>query len=383
MNFRNLFIFIAISVIACASCFAVDFGGKLNSGHSLMIKDYSNLSFNESDKVNLWLAATLHHKSALRLNTDVSYEFKYDTESKEMFHILDVNVLKLSMQYVVGGSHTISLSAGRFGLGDTSGLVFNQICDGVFFDYKNRVVDISAYVGITGLLNTHDVKMILPQDTTFVAEDNKFYKLGVSYMPVGLSLKFPELFAGQTLVFDFWHFRDFSKDNYQRYYGTLQLAGQIVPKLFYSVLTTFETEKFDAFSNLTQGVLRFFPSGNSSVSGSVIYASGANGAGTKHFTGFTSFKSSSFMAEKEISSLLAFTVSASIEFASRVYMGLEVGAILGLPEKEVSYDGLLLNANVLWNILHDLKLNAGFTSYFAQIKENSKMKVSFGLIFVF
>lgn len=366
-----------------AQVFAVGFGGKLNSFHSFKNTAYGAFNFNESDKLNLWLAATLNKKYDVRLNTDVSYEFKYDIDSKEMYHVLDLNALKISLSAPFDGGHTLNFSAGRFVMGDATGIVFSQMSDGVFLGYTQKFLEMSVYVGSTSLVNTHDVKMILPKDTLFETRDNKFYTLGPTYMPIGFSVKFPELFAGQNLLFEFWHFRDFTKDDYQRYYFTAQLAGPIVPRFFYSALTTFSTNKFDSdLSNLSQLMFRFFPSGNSSVSASLIYASGANGS-LKPFTSFTSFRSSDFLAEKEFSGVLAALVSGSIEFFSQLFLGLEVGVISVLPEKEVKFEGVLLNTNVMWNIFHDLKLNAGFVGYFADKKEMSKMKISLGLVFLF
>lgn len=375
-------LYIVIATIFLTQASAVDFGGRINLFQHLKIAEDKTLSFNTSDKINLWLASTLNRKANLRLNCDFSYEFRYDTSEKKIRNVLDVGVLKLSTSKAFNNGTTLGMGLGRFAVGDATGVIMNQTSDGLFLNLANRAIDMSAYVGTTILLNTHNVKMILPEDTKFSPKENMFYMPGPWYLPFGMSVKFPELFAGQNLLAEAWGFLDLSNDKYDRFFATVQLAGPIAHKFFYSAISTIETRKFNDISNMSQLMFRVFPSENSSVSTSVLYASGAQG-GMKPFTGFTSFSKSDLLAEKEVSSMLAVSLSAHIIVTQNLYLGLEGVAIMGVPDESITFDGVLVRASAIWNIFHDLQLNGGFTGYFAKNTDLSKMKISIGTTFVF
>lgn len=375
-------LYAVIAFFSLTKVSAVDFGGRLNFFQHLKVSGDKTVSFNTSEKINLWLASTLSRKANLRLNSDFSYEFRYDNVDKQMSHVLDVGVLKLSMSKAFSKGTTFGMSLGRFGIGDATGVIMNQTSDGLFFSLSNRAIDASAYVGTTMLLNTHNVKIILPEDTKFSPKENQFYMLGPWYLPFGVSIKFPELFAGQNLLAEAWGFLDLSTDKYNRFFATLQLAGPIVPKFFYSAISTIETREFNDISNMSQLMLRFFPSENSSLSMSALYASGAQG-GMKPFTGFTSFSMSDLLAEKEVSSMFSVSLSGHIIVVRNLYLGLEGVIIMGVPDESIAFNGVLVRASAIWNIFHDLQLNGGFVGYFAKETDLSKMKFSVGLTFVF
>lgn len=375
-------LYVAVAAVFLTQATAVDFGGKINLFQHLKMAGDKTLSFNTRDKINLWLASTLNRKANLRLNGDFSYEFRYDTGTKQIGHVLDVGVLKLSTSKAFGNGTTFGMSLGRFAVGDTTGVIMNQTSDGLFLNLENSAIDVSAYVGTTVLLNTHNVKMILPEDTKFSPKENMFYMPGPWYLPFGVSVKFPELFAGQNLLAEAWGFLDLSIDKYNRFFATMQLAGPIVPKFFYSAISTIETRKFNDISNMSQLMLRFFPSENSSISTSVLYASGAQG-GMKPFTGFTSFSMSDLLAEKEVSSMLSVSLSGHIIVTQNLYLGLEGVVIMGVPDESITFDGVLVRANAIWNIFHDLQLNGGFVGYFAKNTDSTKMKFSLGTTFLF
>lgn len=379
---KKVYVLFLIVVLSATNIFAIDFGGKLSSFHHFKKTGNDSFKFTEDDKLNGWLAVTFNKDLNMRLNADISYEFKYDQKIEEFTHILDLNLLKFSMRKPFANGTSVYFAVGRFGMSDATGVVFNQVADGVFVSYTHRVVEINTYVGNTNLVNTLDVRMRLPEPSVQTRDKNILYTLGYSYLPIGLSFKFPELFAGQSFLTEFWGFVDLSKDEYHRLFATLQLSGPIVPKLYYSVMTTMETQKFKELMNMSQFMLRFFPSRTSSVAASFLYASGKNGK-LSPFMGFTSFAASDMLGEKEFSEVLAATVSGSISFISKVLLGLDFGVVATIPESTAKYDGLLLRANVMWNIFHELQLSAAFSGYFADDTNNNKMKISLGLVFLF
>jgi len=364
---------------------AFDWGGKLSSTTKYQGKKFGSLFWNESAGAHAWITTPIGER--LRFGADVSYEFRYDQDGDVFKNIVDINLFKLTGTFHVGEADTFEFGAGRFSLSDATGIIFNQMNDGIYAKYSSPIASVSMYAGITRLLNSHDVVILRHfSDTTVKTEDaSAAYVLGPSYIPLAFSVNIPSAFLNQDITLEEWAFIDFSGDAYHRLYGTLMFSGPILSNLFYSASTTVGTENASTAFNLTKLSLSFYPVKEAAVVLSGVYASGRNGD-LDTFRGFSSqtavLASETAGFSTEYDSKIKAMLSGSYTFLSSICVAPSLALVFACPEK-VSYNGFQWRIDAMWNIFHDLQLSAGMYQYIGKDNKNDKICCSFGGIFVF
>ena len=349
----------------------LDFGGKINSTTKYQGAEFSVLKWYESAAAHLWISSLLIKKMKLKVNTDGSYEFRYDERDGSCKNILDLNLLKISGTLEAGRYTTIQLAAGRFPVSDMTGIIFSQVSDGGFIKFVTPSVEFSIYGGSTGLLNAHDVTILTPSGTAYNPDYNAVYVKAPSYLPFGLSLSFPSLFLNQTVAAEGWGFIDFSTDKYSRWYGTVSVSGPLSGKVFYSLTATAGSENLKTLSCLSKAVLIFYPAANASVGFTSVYASGSNGF-LSTFRGFTLQTADFALDEPDYAGMIKASVSFSYTILSRLCLVGEGGCVFACPENTVSYDGWQWNCSAVWNIFHDVQVSAGASQYYAADSSRNK-----------
>ncbi|MBQ9630717.1 MAG: hypothetical protein IJR49_03945 [Treponema sp.] len=382
---KKFYIFILSFMFVFAPLFSIDFGGKVNSTTLLHGNTFKTLKWFESASIHGWLSSVFNEKYQLKLSSDISYEFRYNQDDGSIRNILDINLLKLSSQ-VTSGANRLETAIGRFAINDITNSIFNQVCDGANVHYSGQWLAINGYIGITRLLNMHDVVMLQETDDTTVPTDTAkaVYVIGPAYIPIGLTFAFPSLFLNQTLSAEAWAFIDAS-NSYNRFYATIALSGPFYKNIFYNASTTFGSENMQTLSNLTKFDFVYYPVPNARVGFNMFYASG-NQKGVDKFRGFTSMTAilatDTVELTNEYDSKIKLGINASYTIASRVYIGADLGAVFTAPDK-VSYNGFQWAFNVVWNIFHDLQLAAGMYQYISVVDLNNKTSFSLSGTFVF
>lgn len=379
------FLLILAFVFALSPLFAVDFGGKFNTTTRLQGQTFKQLKWYESASLHGWFTAMLSEKYQLKFSSDASYEFRYNQADKTIRNIVDVNLLKLSMQRNVGASR-VEASLGRFSVSDVTGVIFNQACDGANVRLTSQHVALNAYIGFTRLLNMHDSIMLTENsDTTVPSYMSKaVYVLGPSYIPMSLALTLPSLFLNQTVSLEALTVLDAS-ESFHRFYATLYLTGPFYKNIFYNASTTFGSSDMQKVSNLTKFNLVYYPVPEAQVGFNLFYASG-NQKGVSAFRGVTSmpavlaYQNANFTTEYE--SKMKVGVNASYTIASRVYLGADLGVVFACPDK-ISYNGFQWRFDVAWNIFHDLQLATGMYQYISVDELNKKTCFTLSGTFVF
>lgn len=371
---KRKILFAVVVVCALAPLFSIDFGGRISSTTKYQGVNFSSLKWYESAKVHLWL--TQQFNENLRLSSDISYEFRYDQNADAIKNIIDVNLLKLTGTFHRRTADTIEFGVGRFAVSDATGVVFNQVNDGIFAKVSVPAGSISAYAGITRLLNSHDT-VILRQDSDTIVPTSSakaLYVLGPKYIPLGFTLSLTPLFLNQTFTAEEWIFLDYSDDRYYRSFWTFMLSGPLARNVFYTASTTIGSENLGTVSNLSKFALSYFPVKNATVGFNALYASGNNGS-LSAFRGFTSqtavLATETVDFSTEYEGKLKFGVSGSYMIASRVYLGADCTVVFSCFDT-LAYNGFQWQFNVMWNIFHDLQLSAGMYQYVAQKNENNK-----------
>ena len=132
------------------------------------------------------------------------------------------------------------LTAGRFGLRDTTGMVVDTPADGLSVGLAAPVVTFRIQSAYTGLLfrDSTDVRLT---DGDMLDDDNL---LGPAHMLGRLELKFPELLGRQSIIVDAVGHLDLpelpssdldSTDAADGLYGSLTLTGPLSRRVFYTV----------------------------------------------------------------------------------------------------------------------------------------------------
>jgi len=265
---------------------------------------------------------------------------------------------------------------------DATGIVFNQVCDGAYAKLSLQGLELTGYGGTTAVLNAQNVAVLTPADSSWNPDFRSVYVLCPAYIPAGLSLAFPSLFANQTLSAECWVFADASPEKYTRAYGTLALSGPLYSSVFYTLSTTAGTEKWETLSNLSKASVSFYPVPQAVVGVSGTYASGRNGF-LSAFRGFTSYTSASPYAEPEYSGLVKAEVTGSYTVIPGVCVTGRGSVFFACPGETVSYDGWQWNVSAVWNIFSDVQVSAGAYQFYAPQSDRNRTVLSASAVCVF
>lgn len=380
------FVSILMFIAFLSPLFSLDFGGKVNSTTRLQGPKFKSLKWYESASIHGWLTAVLNEKNQVKFSTDVSYEFRYNQDDGTLRNIIDVNLLKLSAQQNLGASR-LECSIGRFPVSDLTGVIFNQVSDGLNAQFASQWFSVNAYIGYTRLLNMHDVVMLMEDGSNTTVDPSiskAVYVIGPSFVPMSLTLSLPSLFLNQTMSLEALTVLN-PVDGWNRFYGTFAINGPLYRNIFYSASTTLGTENMSSLSNLTKFNLTYFPVPAASVGFNMFYASGDQ-KGVDPFRGVTSLSAvlatSDAGMSTEYASKLKLGLNASYTIASCVYLGVDLGVVFTCPDK-VSYNGFQWRGDVVWNIFHDLQLAFGMYQYISRIEANNKTCFTLAGTFVF
>jgi hypothetical protein len=292
---------LAFALLLSAFCIplaASDFGALFSSETQLRGNGADSMKPRFRESARLWFSTPFTNDNSVYLTAEGMYMYDYDKAGIGSMNILDVTLLKFRIDKRSASGGIFSLHAGRFAVSDVTGLVFSQTCDGVFVKAGGARCTVGLYGGYTGLLNAHDVTILVPAGSSYSADFTKLYPAAPGYIPLGITLDFPVLFANQKLVFQAWAFLDAMKEDFNRFYGEAEMSGPLGSVFSYKVSSVFGTYKFDEVTNLSQADIIFSPIYKIAIDTGFVYASGTQGIFTP-FTGFTSETSSYALDEPE------------------------------------------------------------------------------------
>lgn len=363
---------IALSLLS-ANIAAFEWGGKIDNTTKFDDDVNKDFDLNQKDSLSLWVTSPLNKNNTASFSAEGLYSFEYDQKDDDVTNIADINLFKFSVYKKVGSEGTLLFNIGRFGISDSSNIVFNQKCDGLLFGYSVTKLSVLAYGGYTGLLNSLTTSIITPEDSEFESDDNDFYSLAAKYIPYGIMFKFPSLFANQNANVQSWGFSDLNGDSFNRYYASVDLNGYLGKLVSYKIGTTFGTEDFDGMTNLSFANLSFYPCDFAEISVGGTYASGDNGS-LKPFVGFSSMTSCLAASEPEYSDIVKFELNSI--FTINTYGTVAAGGA-AVFDSTVDYKGFQWQFDTNWNILSDIQL--GFSAYQFFGDNSDENKTSFSL----
>lgn len=361
---------IALTLVALSSSiFAAEWGGVFKNGSKISLPAFTDFGFRQTNDLYLWLNSPLGD-SGVYFSGEGMYEFTYSKgkENSAVTNIADVDLFKFSGDYEINEA-TLSFSAGRFSVSDSTSAIFTQNIDGAAVKYSASLFRISAWAGYTGLLNSNNITMIDGNAAAY-APETKVYSLSNGFIPLNATVEFPVLLGNQSLSIQANGFIDLGKSKTSRYYGTLMVSGPITNSIFYDVASSIGSANFSNVMNYTTFNFYYYPLDMFFVSCGLEYA-------TKNFTGITSRAVVSSVSAPETKAMILPKLSATLLFDNFV-ASLNGKFLISTPETGTKASGVEADLSVAYNVFSDLQFGLDVTSYFdvAGIKEDNNFSAT-------
>ena len=344
--------------VSCAfsSLTALSWSGVIDNTSKLSFDDsFKPTVFNQTNGIYLSLSSKLNEEGTLRFVTEGLFKVNpimdLNNNKTTLKFIADVDLLKLSGDWAVG-SGNLSLSAGRFQFSDFSGVVFSQVSDGLYLNYKTAKIRTSFYAGYTGLLNALNVSMAGNQ----LDADDNFYALCPKYVPVLADFSYKGLFGSNTIGLQAACFIPVSDENSMKAYGTFILNGQFGNIGSYDARFTLEDFMLNAKLDAN-----FFVSSTAMLTAGVEYDSGNQG-NIKAFETITSRTFGSGLYSPKGNGVIIPKLGVMYS-NGKVYASLTERGIIAMSEDETKFDGLDTSATITYKLFSDVLLGCDIGAY--------------------
>lgn len=344
-------------LVFTASVSAFTWSGLIDNNTKLSKNALPDMGFSQSNGIYLSVATPL--SGNLNFSAEGLYKYSYTKtgDVSNFTNIADVDLLKLGGAWKTS-SGVVNLSAGRFFISDASSAVFAQTSDGLYFNYSISAVTLGLYAGYTGLLNSLNVSMAVPNSNT----NDQFYNLSAGYIPLSAEVSYGALFETDTIGLQVMYFLDPTQDLPSVLYGTVSLAGSVSTIGMYSVSATFGSVKFDNFMMYAKGDLTFFASDSVIVGVGAEYASGEQGS-LSAFSSITAKTACNYAGGYALSGILLPKLSFTYS-SNGLYANLTEKLVSLMPAEEIDFNGFDTTATVLYNIFSDLQIGLDLNAYF-------------------
>lgn len=354
--------FVVLFSLLCSPVFAFEWGGLLRSSTEYISQNFSDYDLLQTEEVFAWGKIPFGKNSPFSLTGELVYKGIFNISDAEVTleDIIDVDIFKISGTLEFGQSSSLYLALGRFNAVDSSRKVFTQLLDGAAFSVNFPLLNISAFGGFTGFINSHSAAMMESDGEVFSAV-TPFYSLNIPYLVGEGKIEIPSIFGTSLSVegLGFFDTRDFTKN---RYFGEIASSGPFMDDVFYKFSTVVGLNDNLEFTNYTSIDYIYYPSAVFSVDFGLEYASGNIGP-LKAFYPVTSQVSSSALSSPVLSGVLIPNLGFTLSVGS-FYADLSSKFVFAWPEKEIKPAGAEADFTSQLNIFSDLKLTMGASFYY-------------------
>jgi len=341
----------ALSVLAVlsASLAAFTWSGLVDNTTKGTSSDFSVIGLNQSN--GLYLSMNTGRSGALSFSAEGLYKYNYSKtgDVSSFTNIVDVDLLKLSGRWAVSSGY-INLSAGRFSLGDSSGVVFSQTSDGLYLSYETSTVKTAFYGGYTGLLNSLNVSM----NAKGTGTNTQFYNLSASYIPLSAEIAYSFVSGSGSVGLQALYFIDPINDLQSQFYSTLSFRGSFLSSGSYSLAATVGSTEFNNLMMYVKASCSYIVAGCGILSIGGEYASGKQGPFSA-FNTITSRTACNLGGGTSTSGIIMPVISAAYVNRS-VYASLNEKIVSVMPEDEIKFEGFDTGLNIIYNLFSDVQL---------------------------
>jgi hypothetical protein len=181
--------FAAALLLAGLPVGAAEWGGTVDNTTTTTYSAASqSWSFQQEDKLALWLEAELSPRLSLTLQGSYTY-------SLDRPYLFDADILKLQGRYPLKESSVLEFSLGRFLAADFSALLFNDNLDGVQVTWRLARANLSLAAGFLGL----ELQPVSTVSMSWADINNDTIWAPPRLLEM-LQVQLPELFGRQSLV---------------------------------------------------------------------------------------------------------------------------------------------------------------------------------------
>ena len=357
------FCVITVLFFLVSSVFSMEWGGLISNDSSVGSKDFTSISYLQSNSAYLWLQFPIGKKGDWYFIGEGMYKYKWNVIPQPMqFHnIVDIDTFKVS------GSVSLKrigmdFAVGRYIVTDASGHVFSTLCDGVSWKINFNFLNVGLYGGYTGFTNGLNTNSLIGQEGLHTVQ-GEFYKFNPGYVPAIASFNIPVLLFNQSVGLEACAYFDFTGSNYHRYYGTVTLGGPLLSNLFYNIKTTFGTENFTNVMNTTSVDVMLFIK-NVTIKAGGIYASG------EHLNFLSPFKTvtSNVIVESSVAPELTNCIVPYVDVmyvSSQYYVELNVKAnIRSQNMDDLLFKGIYGTLSTSMNVFCDFRIGLDLKVYY-------------------
>lgn len=383
---------ILASLFSLSSLFAYDFSAVVSDGTTLKFYngEFKDPELKQTETFTGAFTTPVGGSGLSFFSVEGSVQHKLekttgDNSSSKNSVIADFTLFKFSTVKKLEGGKNLQVSAGRFYYSDVTGIVFSQPNDGLYFKYGGKKLEASVYGGYTGLQNVKNVSILTSKGAVWAPKDEKdVYDFSSPYAVGSFFVSAPYFFKNQTISFECMGMFNVAgpadlKDDDNRLYGTICLAGPMSSFVFYSISGTMQTEDFSDFGILGKFSLNYFvPVKNTTVGLNGLYASSSNGK-IKAFTGFSKSVVCLSRNEDLCSEIMKFGASASFLPVPKIFVAAGFDTVYKLSGSSTEFYGFQAGISGTYRIFSDLKMSLSLSNFTGKYKEASRTDVSFGL----
>jgi len=346
---KKIIVVFLFSIFAL-SLFAFDFGGSLDT--SFLIFDENKIPSKDSymalsETASLWIRHNFSNWISFSMegNYSASYDFKKFSQN------LNLDFLKLKMNFAPSSVAEIGVDLGRFHVSDSTSLVLNGLIDGAQVKILLPEVDFSLFGGYTGLLNAKSVSIV---NSTVEKTQDSLYGFAPKYLLGGISLFATNYYGNHSVGCDFSTFIpvDSRETRTSSFYVGFDATGPVFSSLYYDVsaiLSLFAGENVNT-GFLVDGLISYYaPFLSSVVSLNATYATDS----------FCPFSNSSVVmgGVRDLSGLLKLGLVSSIKPFSNFLVVISGDYLMDDVDSKLTSFGFQWYANLKWQILSDLQFS--------------------------
>lgn len=342
--------------LCLSSAAAFDYGFLLSNDSRIEAIGNNSYYLNQQNEVSAWLKIPFGKGVSHYLAAECLYRFEYDDRTSFDADYADLQLFK----YVWGtdtGRGFLEIDAGRFFTADATSRIFAQNADGLRVSFTGGQCAVQVSGSYTGLLNGNIVKM--RNATDFDLPDNeKLYSFADKYVNAMVTATFPNVFLYQSVSVQGIASVRINETMYNRFYGTISIAGPIYRSLMYDVCASMGFSQYDdesvTISPFAKGTVSYYFT-ETAVNLDVLFAG-------KDFTGITSMTAYSSALEPEFTDILMAGISVLSKPADVSLFSAGFDAVFDGTE-QYEFKGCQYNLGVVLQIASDVQSGIDWIQY--------------------
>jgi len=360
---KKIFICFLFTILS-SSIFAFNFGGTINNDFYAVGNSIKNFTAEESPSISFWFSTPLDFQGNTKINFDISYDFSVLIPDSLTSHLIDINLLNITMKIPLSTSWYCDFVMGRRYFKDITSFIYDDKIDCLAFDFAFSKAKMNFLAGYTGLLNIYSHNTYELSNPTI---ENKLYSFSDSAAllldaQVKLDLAFP------IKSIEYLSLTNLGNIAKNKVYLSLNAKNSLTDSLNYDITSSFLIRGNKKIANYTNAEI-ITSKGKNDISANLIFYSSENNI-------LSSFEPYTINNKTESKLFSPGRVILGGGFTHNIkkntFFNGNAKMLFKLPtaENKISYDGLFIN--LLFNIqaVSDFFINFGYEQFLSANNNN-------------